>query len=123
MMPLSFASTSSLLHEYLIEFWLISKPDVATPPALEALPGPNKIPALWNAPTASGVEGIFAPSATSLQPFLIKAFASSPLSSFCVAQGNAQSTLTDQGLSFAVNFAEGYFVTYSLILPRLTFFI
>ena len=37
---LSLASTSSRDHGSLIEFWVISSPDVATPPAFAALPGP-----------------------------------------------------------------------------------
>ena len=36
-------------------FCVISKPDTATPPALEALPGEYKIPAFWKAAIASGV--------------------------------------------------------------------
>src|SRR5439155_3436917 len=35
-------STSSHGHGKRIEFWLISSPDVATPPALAALPGPKR---------------------------------------------------------------------------------
>ena len=79
---LSFASTSSNVQLYLIEFWLISSAEVATPPALAAFAGPKRIPAFWNASTASGVEGIFAPSATAITPFAISAFADSPSSSF-----------------------------------------
>ena len=37
----------------------ISNPEVATPPALEAFPGANKIPFLWNSSIASGVHGRF----------------------------------------------------------------
>ena len=36
-------STSSRGHGKRIEFWLISRPEVATPPAFAALPGPNRI--------------------------------------------------------------------------------
>ena len=39
MMPLSLASTSSNVQDRRAEFWHISRADVATPPALEALPG------------------------------------------------------------------------------------
>ena len=39
LMPCSFSSTSSKLQLMRREFWLISRPEVATPPALEALPG------------------------------------------------------------------------------------
>ena len=63
-------------------FWLISRPDVATPPAFEAFAGAKSTPAFWNAITASGVDGMFAPSATAITPFLMSVSASSPLSSF-----------------------------------------
>ena len=36
-------STSSRGHGNRIEFWLISRPDAATPPAFAALPGPKRI--------------------------------------------------------------------------------
>ena len=36
------------------------RPDVATPPALAALPGANSTPACWNSSVASMVVGIFA---------------------------------------------------------------
>ena len=36
-------STSSRGHGKRIEFWLISSPEVATPPALAAFPGPKRI--------------------------------------------------------------------------------
>mgnify|MGYP006990177397 CR=1 FL=1 len=39
-------STSSNVQESLSEFWLISSADVATPPALEALPGQNRTPSV-----------------------------------------------------------------------------
>ena len=39
MMPLSFSSTSSLLHFRRWLFCAISRPETATPPALAALPG------------------------------------------------------------------------------------
>ena len=42
-----------------------------------------------NASTASGVEGILAPSTTAITPFFKSVFAASPSSSFCVAHGNA----------------------------------
>ena len=42
--------------------------EVETPPALEAFPGANRIRALRKDVTASGVEGMFAPSATHMQP-------------------------------------------------------
>ena len=38
MIPFNLPSTSSNVHESLSEFWLISSADVATPPALAALP-------------------------------------------------------------------------------------
>src|SRR5690606_12490193 len=102
------------------EFWLISKPDVATPPAFDAFPGANNTFAFWNAVIASGVDGIFAPSATAITLFLISICASSPFNSFCVAHGNAISHLTDQGLP-SWNVADLYLSAYSLIRPRFTF--
>jgi hypothetical protein len=51
--------------------------------------------------TASGVHGIFAPSATHIHPFVISLEASSKFSSFWVAFGKAISHLIFQGLSFA----------------------
>ena len=44
MIPCSFASTSSNVQESLSLFWLISRADVATPPALLALLGQNRMP-------------------------------------------------------------------------------
>ena len=41
-----------------------SRPEVATPPALAAFAGPNRMPAARNLSIASGVDGMFAPSAT-----------------------------------------------------------
>lgn len=38
MMPLSLLSTSSLVQATREEFWAISRPETATPPALAALP-------------------------------------------------------------------------------------
>src|SRR4030042_3107644 len=86
-------STSSLDQGRRIEFCVISRPDVATPPALAALPGPNRIFAFRNTSTASGVEGIFAPSETARHLFLTSSPASSLLISFWVALGNARSHL------------------------------
>ena len=65
------ASTSSLGHESRMAFWLISRPEVATPPALLALPGANRMPACSKRFTASAVDGMLAPSATQITPFLI----------------------------------------------------
>ena len=50
--------------------------ETATPPALEALPGANKILFSSNTSIASGVHGMFAPSLTQLQPLATRAFAS-----------------------------------------------
>ena len=120
--PWSFESTSSAVQDRRNEFCDISKPEVATPPALDAFPGANWTLAAWNAVIASGVEGIFAPSATHFTPFAISAFASASFNSFWVAHGKAISTFTSQGLFPATNFADGYLVAYSEILPRFTFF-
>ena len=43
-MSFNLASTSSKVQEYLIEFWLISIAEVATPPALAAFAGPTRTP-------------------------------------------------------------------------------
>ena len=43
-----------------MEFWLISRPEVATPPALAALAGANSTPAACRISMASGVEGMLA---------------------------------------------------------------
>ena len=74
-----------------------SRPEVATPPALAAFAGPKNTPAAWNAATASGVDGMLAPSATNLQPLAIRAFAFSSFSSFWVAHGRAMSHLVPHG--------------------------
>ena len=91
------ASTSSAVQYKRWELCAISKPEVATPPALAALPGPNNTPASKKASVASIVVGMFAPSATNFTPFLIKAFASKISNSFWVAQGRAISAFTSQG--------------------------
>ena len=67
----------------------ISSPLTATPPALDALPGANRMPASMNRSTASRVVGMFAPSATQMQPLRSKVRAASASSSFCVAHGSA----------------------------------
>ena len=72
MIRCNFASTSSAVQYKRCELCAISKPEVATPPALAALPGPNNTPAACKASVASMVVGILAPSATNLTPFLIK---------------------------------------------------
>ena len=120
MMLWSFSSTSSEDHESLSEFWLISRPEVATPPALDAFPGAYKIFAARNLFTASMFDGMFAPSATSLQPLSRSFCASSPRSSFCVAQGNAQSHFTSQTFLPSKYFADGNCFAYSEMRPRRT---
>jgi hypothetical protein len=49
-------------------FWLISRPEVATPPALLALPGAYSTPRASNSLAASMVVGMLAPSATQSTP-------------------------------------------------------
>ena len=95
-MSLSFASTSSKVQDILKLFWLISKADVATPPALAAFAGANKILLSTKSFWASKVEGIFAPSPTAITPLSIKVFALLLSISFWVAQGSAISHLTFQ---------------------------
>ena len=115
-MPCNLLSTSSRLQLIRRLFWLISNPDVATPPALLALPGLNRIRAACNASIASGVEGMLAPSATHFTPFLISVWASSPFNSFWVAQGRAMSQGTPHGRpSWKV--APLKFSAYSLMRP------
>ena len=97
-MVFNLASTSSLVQLKRKEFCDISNPDVATPPALEAFPGANKILAAWNTSIAFGVDGIFAPSETQAQPLETKVLASSPFNSFSVAHGKAISQTTPHGL-------------------------
>jgi len=112
----SFESTSSNVHASRCEFCDISRPDVATPPALAALPGPKDTFASKNTFTASGVDGIFAPSATAIQPFLTSVWALLPSSSFCVAQGSAISQGTVQiSNPPSVYFALLTSLAYSLI--------
>ena len=120
MMLSSLASTSAADHERRSEFCDISRPDVATPPAFEAFPGAYIIFAAWNLATAALSDGIFAPSATSLQPFAKSFSASASRSSFCVAQGNAQSHFTSQTFPPSTYFADGNCFAYSEIRPRFT---
>ena len=82
MITFNLSSTSLADQDRRKEFCDISKPEVATPPALDAFPGANNIFALWKTSIASGVYGIFAPSATQIQPFATRTFASSPFNSF-----------------------------------------
>ena len=92
MIVCSFASTSAAVHDRRMAFCDISSPEVATPPALDALPGANRTPAWINASTAPKVDGIFAPSATHSTPLAIRVCASCSSNSFCVAHGKAIST-------------------------------
>ena len=104
-----------------MEFWLISRPEVETPPALAALPGPYMIFFATNCSTASGVLGMFAPSATRVQWFLSSAAASAPSISFCVALGKAQSQGMVQG-RMPSRYSAPNWSAYSLTRPRRTFF-
>ena len=101
-------------------FWLISRPEVATPPAFDAFPGENIIPCLWNNSTASGVHGMFAPSPKACKPCVINCCASSPLSSFCVAHGNATSQATLHGVPLWKEIVSKA-VAASLMRPRRMF--
>ena len=93
---------------------------LATPPALAALAGPNRIPAFWKAAMAPGVLGMFAPSATALTPLAMRVLASSSFSSFWVAQGSAMSQGMVQMPLPSVYLALGLRTAYSLILCLLT---
>src|SRR3989339_787572 len=91
-----YLSVSSKLQDSLWLFWAISKPEVATPPALAALAGPKATLFFKKTLIASGVEGILAPSATAQTPFSTKVSADFLLISFCVAFGRAMSHLMVQ---------------------------
>src|SRR5690606_18311115 len=108
MIPFRRKSTFSLLQLNLNEFCDISIPEVATPPALDAFPGAKSTLAPWKRWMASGVEGILAPSATAMQPSLIRALATAASSTFWVAQGRAISQGTFHGVSPLWSSAEGY---------------
>lgn len=56
------AKTERLGQAKRMLFWLISRPDVATPPALLAFPGAYNTPAASKAFAASIVEGMLVPS-------------------------------------------------------------
>src|SRR5512133_1891826 len=114
-------STSCLVHDKRIEFWLISSPEVATPPAFAAFPGPYRILPLRNTVIASGVDGIFAPSETTKHPFFSNNAASAPEISFCVADGRATWQGTSHGVDFPSTYVHLYLSAYSLILPLFTF--
>ena len=87
------ASTSSNVHESLSLFCDISRADVATPPALAALPPTNHTPFSCKYSVASIVVGMLAPSQTALHPLATNCLASSISNSFCVAHGRAISHL------------------------------
>ncbi|GAA2293380.1 hypothetical protein GCM10010376_04700 [Streptomyces violaceusniger] len=76
-------------------FCCISSAEVATPPALAALPGPKSTSASRKISIAAGVQGMLAPSVTASTPFLTRAIALCSVSSSWVAQGSA----TSQGSS------------------------
>src|SRR5665647_2098725 len=73
MMPCRRASTSSRVQLRRRLFWLISSPEVATPPALTALPGPKGTLFWWKMSTASAVHGMLAASTTYRQPLATSA--------------------------------------------------
>ena len=110
-------STFSLESGILVLFWLISIPDTATPPAFAAFPGPNNIFLSIKSSTASLVDGILAPSATTKQPLSNNFLASFISSSFCVAQGKAISHLIDHG-RLPSKYSTLYFSAYSEILAE-----
>ena len=60
---------------------------------------------------------MLAPSDTANTPFATSAFASSPLISFCVAEGRAMSAFSFQGRAPAT-YLQPYFSAYSRIRPR-----
>ena len=122
--PLSLSSTSSNDQNILPDDCAISNAEVATPPAFAAFAGRNTTPLFIKTSIASKEEGIFAPSATYLTPFLTRSAADSASISFCVAQGSATSQGIDQiPLQPSLYIAPLTLSAYSLILPRLTSFI
>ena len=92
-----------------MQFCVISRPEVATPPALTALPGAKRMPAFWKAWIASGVQPMLDTSAQHHVPFLSSSAASSPLSSFWNAQGSAMSHFTLQAFLPGVKVASENF--------------
>ena len=90
MWTVSFGAAPAILN--VVMAYLV-RAEVATPPAFAALPGPKRMPAFRNTSVPSSVVGMLAPSATACTPFWTSIFASSSLSSFCVAQGSAMSHL------------------------------
>ena len=118
MIRASRSSVCSKVQLSRLAFCCISSAEVATPPALAALPGPNATPASRNADTASGVAGMFAPSTTAMTPLRIRVAASAPVSSFWVAHGSATSHGTSQMLPSVTNCASGCCCVYSLTRPR-----
>src|SRR3990172_7549436 len=87
----SLASVSVNPHASRPAFCCISSPEVATPPALAAFPGPLAIPASMKTFPPSGVVGLLAPSPMAMQPFFTSFRASFPVISFSVAEGKATS--------------------------------
>ncbi len=114
------ASVSSNPQESRAAFCCISSADVATPPAFDALPGAKSTPASLKACTASGVHGMFAPSATATTPLRTRLDAADPSSSFCVAHGRATSTGTSQIDPAVRNSAEPRRSAYWLMRARST---
>ena len=89
------SSTSSRVQLRRALFWDISRPEVATPPALAALAGPYRT---WHRGTAWWLRACWACSRLQqpLEPFLMRFAASFAVISFCVALGKAQSALMFQ---------------------------
>src|SRR5262245_55025221 len=63
---------------------------------------------------------MLAPSETQMQPLSVSVFASSPVSSFCVAHGRATSHFTNQGLATR-RYSQRNLSAYSLTRPRRMF--
>src|SRR5690625_3265419 len=117
MTSLTFSSTSSNDQDSLALFCAISNDEQATPPALTACAGPNMTSFSRNISIASIVQGILAPSATTLTPFLTRIEAESTSISFCVAQGRAISQGIDQIFVQSSKYsASGCSLIYSFIL-------
>lgn len=76
------ASVSSKVQLSREAFCCISSAEEATPPALAAFAKPNNMFAFWNRRTASGMQGLFAPSPTAMMPLRTSVAASFPLNSF-----------------------------------------
>ena len=102
----------------LSEFWLISRAEVATPPALEALPGTKRTPLSCRYWVASRVVGMLAPSQTAVTPLATSAFGPYA-AAFVILCGRSCSLVLGQScaLDFFDFLEEGYVDSLGIIDP------